>query len=122
MIVTIGSGPKVFSSGFNLKFWMAKPDTNISLSLTLYHDLLRRILTLGFPTVCVINGHAIAGGVFLALAHDHTIMISNPKFNMFLNELESGFVVPFGLIRFIREMTTTQVYKKLCLGDKIKST
>lgn len=58
------------------------------------------------PTVCAINGHAIAGGVFLALAHDHTIMVSDPKYAMNLNELANGFLVPYGLVRLVQETTT----------------
>ena len=69
------------------KFWQKNPQANIPLSLRLFHNLLKRILTFGMPTVCVVNGHAIAGGVFLALAHDHSIMVSDPKYNVYLNEL-----------------------------------
>lgn len=76
VIVTIGVGDKVFSSGFNLKFWRKNP-ANVSDSLREYHNLMRRLLTIGVPTLCVANGHTIAGGVFLCLAHDRVIMNGN---------------------------------------------
>ena len=69
VIVTIGSGALVFSSGFNLKFWKKNPN-NVTDSLTMYHNLMRRLLTIGMPTMSVVNGHAIAGGVLLCLSHD----------------------------------------------------
>lgn len=74
--MTIGSGPKVFSSGFNLKFW-AESKSNTVLSVYLYHSLLARILTINIPSLCIFNGHAIAGGLMMGLAHDKIIMNGN---------------------------------------------
>ena len=120
-MVTIGSGAKVFCSGFNIKFWAKSPD-NVSQSLLQFHNLLRRILTMGLPTVGVANGHTIAGGVFLCLVHDHTIMNGNPKFKMHMNEIDNGFVTPLGLVRIIQEHTTPLAYKRLVLGERMTST
>ena len=36
-----------------------------------------RILTLNVPTLAVVNGHAIAGGVMLAMVHDQIFMVDN---------------------------------------------
>ena len=49
-------------------------------------------------------------------------MVSDPKYNVYLNELTNGYVIPFGLVRLVSEVTTPQAYRKLCLGQKIKST
>ena len=58
----------------------------------------------------------------MALAHDHTIMISDPKNNVYLNELANGFVIPFGMVRFMCELTSPQAYRKLVLAQKLKTT
>ena len=68
-MVTIGSGAKVFCSGFNLKI-LGKGDVDaIALGLML-NPLMARILTLNVPTLCVFNGHAVAGGLFFGMCHD----------------------------------------------------
>ena len=33
--------------------------------------LMARVMVLGVPTVCVLNGITIAGGLFFAMAHDY---------------------------------------------------
>ena len=40
-------------------------------------QLLAKLMTLNVPTMAVINGHAYAGGLILALAHDFRIMKQN---------------------------------------------
>lgn len=69
VMITIGSGPRVFSSGFDLKYWKKKKG-NDTLTIKLLHVLLARLLTCNVPTLCCINGFAVAGGVLLSLAHD----------------------------------------------------
>ena len=69
VMITIGTGPKVFCSGFNLRFWQAKKG-NVESSISGLHKLLARILTVGMPSLCILNGKTVAGGVFIALAHD----------------------------------------------------
>ena len=119
IVVTIGCGPKVFSSGFNLNFWKQNPKNNIPLSISLLYELLKRIQSFGMPTVCCINGHAIAGGVFLAMVHDYRIMIWDPKFYFYLNELANGFVIPYGFIRLMKHKTTPQAFERMCMGNKV---
>jgi len=114
--VTIGSGPKVFSSGFDLKFWAAKKG-NVELALKTFHVLLARILTCNVNTLCVINGFAVAGGVFLALAHDQAIMSSNPAWRMFLNETTNGLPVPGGFVDLTLSTTSGGV-ARILLNEK----
>lgn len=69
VMVTIGSGSKVFCSGFNLKI-LGKGDVHsVALGLML-NPLMARILTLNVPTLCVFNGYSVAAGVFMGMCHD----------------------------------------------------
>ena len=86
VLVTVATGSKVFSSGFDLKYWAKNPSHPI-LSMQAYQKLLIRFLTLSVPTFCVWQGHAIAGGVFLGMAHDYIIMKDDPNLMVCLNEL-----------------------------------
>jgi len=69
VMVTINSGPRVFSSGFDLNYWKKESGNDI-ITIKMLHVFLARLLTCNVPTYCCINGFAVAGGVFLALAHD----------------------------------------------------
>jgi enoyl-CoA hydratase/carnithine racemase len=42
-----------------------------------FQKLLARILVFGLPTFSAITGHAFAGGLIFALAHDHRVMTRN---------------------------------------------
>lgn len=99
VMVTINTGPKVFCSGFNLKYW-AKAPGNGFLSIRMLHVVLARLLTVNVPTLCVVNGFAIAGGVLIALAHDKVIVNSNPNYRFWMNETENGFSIPYPLIQY----------------------
>jgi len=66
--------------------------------------------------MAIFNGHAIAGGAFLGLAHDRVIMNSNPKFTICLNEVTFGKSIPYSYVRFIKEMTSGRMGRTLLLG------
>lgn len=49
---------------------------------------MARIMVIGIPSMAVLNGHAVAGGLFLGLCHDQVIMNTvNPKCQLWVNEL-----------------------------------
>ena len=100
MMITINKSPKVFSAGFNLRHWNKDWPRNMQETIAHMRLLLARIMTLNLPTLAIINGHAIAGGAMLALAHDYAFMKSG-KHKFFLNEADIGYAVPYGMIRFI---------------------
>mmetsp|Transcript_11840 Transcript_11840/g.20019 ORF Transcript_11840/g.20019 Transcript_11840/m.20019 type:complete len:166 (+) Transcript_11840:31-528(+) len=95
IMVTIGNGSKCFSSGFDLKFWGATP-ANFFQTVLPAQNLFARILTFPIPNMCAINGHCIAAGVFLALAHEYRTMVDDTKFKIQLNELQNGIPLPWG--------------------------
>ena len=41
--------------------------------------MLANLLTINMPSLCVIDGHVIAGGVFIPLSHDRILMANKPK-------------------------------------------
>lgn len=57
-----------------------------------YIDCCLKLYSSLFPTACAINGHAIGGGCFLAMACEYRVMVSNYKIG--LNETQLGIAIP----------------------------
>ena len=72
-MVSIGTGSKIFSSGFDLEFWASKYE-NMYTSIVWFQELIARLLSFSMPTMCVFNGTAIAGGYIFGVSHDFRIM------------------------------------------------
>ena len=103
-LIVTGSG-KFFSNGLDLQFLMTQPDPNQFL-IEHYEPLLNKFLTFPLPTVALVNGHAFAGGMCLALALDYRVSIesSNPKRPILLsmNELLIRASIPAGMLSVLR--------------------
>ena len=59
--------------------------------------MLANLLTVNMPSLCVVNGHCIAGGLFIALSHDKIIMANKADIKVQLNEVFFGQTIPFGV-------------------------
>lgn len=78
--------------------------------------LLGRILGLSIPSIALINGHAIAGGFFLSMAHDWRVSRSEKgKINFALNEVKIGIFY----LRYINRNVFTS-WIECCRIIKIK--
>ncbi|KAI3399995.1 hypothetical protein diail_4829 [Diaporthe ilicicola] len=85
-VVTTSALPKFFSNGLDLGHAVARGAPFWVDSLW---ALYRRYLTYPMPTVALLNGHAFAGGLMLAMHHDYRVMNADRGFCC-LNELEFG--------------------------------
>lgn len=72
-LVTTGEG-KFYSNGLALDALGGKSADEIRAYLRGVHALFARVLAFPRATVAAINGHAFAGGLMLALAHDQRVM------------------------------------------------
>ena len=66
------------------------------------------------PLVCAVNGHAIAGGLILALCGDHRVGATHGKLG--LTELRAGFPYPAAAMLVVKVELTPQVARRLVLG------
>ncbi len=59
-------------------------------------DVRTRLAALPCPTVCLINGFALGGGLEVALACDYRIVVDNPRATMGMPEVNLGIHPGFG--------------------------
>ena len=60
------------------------------------HNVLNRIERFSFPTVAMINGHCLGGGLELALACDYRVACNEPSIRLGLPEVMLGIHPGFG--------------------------
>ncbi|KAI0552121.1 putative carnitinyl-CoA dehydratase [Xylaria curta] len=123
-IIEFGHEPGVVvtTSGIK-KFYSNGLDLGLALSTLGFweeslYPLFRRFLTYPMPTVALINGHAFAGGIFLAMHHDYRVFTGSGRGFACVNELEFGAPLPPPLSSIVRIKTTPLVYRSLVLEAK----
>jgi enoyl-CoA hydratase len=91
LLAITGAGARIFSSGADLKALQGVTGADIAARGAAALD---RITVLGVPTVALLNGHVVGGGIDLALACDWRIAVEGAKLRFIHNEL--GFSPPWG--------------------------
>ena len=71
------------------------------------------------PTLCVFNGHAVAGGLFLGLAHDFRIL--KDKSFVSLSEILIGVGMGPAWTALLNVKLQTQVVRLMIYGLRYKS-
>ena len=95
--VVLASSRGVFSAGLDLKYHLslftAGDEEEIWRWYERFRGALLRVFAYERPVVAAVNGHAIAGGLVLALCCDYRVCVdSGARFG--LNEITIGFPVP----------------------------
>lgn len=112
-VVLTGAG-RFFSGGFD--FGAARRDDKAARAIqALYRDTHLSLLTLAKPTVAMVNGHAVAGGLVLVLACDYRLAIQGGD-RVGLNEVGVGASFPKVAFEIVRLRLTNASAGKLILG------
>ena len=90
VVVLTGAGEKCFSAGMDVK------DPPQSENRSIGQELWRRVDRFTKPIIAAINGHALGGGLELAMACHFRIMADSPKIQIGLTELNLGLIPGWG--------------------------
>ena len=96
-LVVTSAHEKIWCNGIDLDWMIATVQNEGEAAqkqfLAAMYAMFKRVLTLPMPTVAAINGHAFAGGAFLAFSHDFRFMRSDRGW-ICLPEVDLG--IPLG--------------------------
>ncbi|KAK0704759.1 ClpP/crotonase-like domain-containing protein [Lasiosphaeris hirsuta] len=109
-VVTTSGTPKFYSNGLDLEHALS---IETFLPRVLY-KLFNRFLTYPMPTVALLNGHAFAGGLMLAMHHDYRVMNAARGFAC-INELEFGVPLKPAMSAVFRLKLPAATYRTLVL-------
>ncbi|KAK3314770.1 ClpP/crotonase-like domain-containing protein [Apodospora peruviana] len=110
VVVTTSGIPKFYSNGLDLELALSDPSF---LPESLY-KLFARFLTYPMPTIALLNGHAFAGGLMLAMHHDYRVMNPSKGFAC-VNELDFGVPLKPAMSAIFRLKLAPQVYRSVAL-------
>lgn len=91
VVIITGGKKKCFSAGFDVS-----DAANADIISPKGRELWRKVDRLSKPTIAVINGHALGGGLELALSCHFRIMVDDPKALLGLTELNLGIIPGWG--------------------------
>jgi enoyl-CoA hydratase len=115
-LVLTGSGG-IFSAGVNLFKVRDGGADYVATFLPRLTGSLLRLFTLPLPVVAAVNGHAIAGGLVLALACDHRVMAEGAG-KLGLTELLVGVPFPTAALEIVRFQAPGRTVQDLILSGR----
>jgi enoyl-CoA hydratase/carnithine racemase len=101
-VVFTGAHEKYFSNGLDLAWLITQPQEAWSDFLVDFDRLLHRVFTYPKPVAAAVNGHAFAGGLFLALCADWRVMRQDRGW-LCIPEIDLGLDLPPGNIALIQQ-------------------
>jgi 3-hydroxyacyl-CoA dehydrogenase/enoyl-CoA hydratase/3-hydroxybutyryl-CoA epimerase len=123
--VIITSAKKTFFAGGDLNDLKTATRENSDEIATFVREgkaVLRRLETLGKPVVAAINGAALGGGLEIALACHHRIVVDDPKAVLGFPEVQLGLLPGAGgVVRTVRMLGIVNALMQLLLqGQRLR--
>jgi enoyl-CoA hydratase len=113
--IVLGSSlPGIFSAGWDLPLLVDRDRPAMEEFVGAYCDLVRQIFVAGPPVVAALSGHAIAGGLVVAMAADERIAAEG-KGKFGLSEVILGVSVPQCLMEPFRHVLGAREMERLAV-------
>lgn len=104
--VLLTSGRKLFSPGLDLATLVTYDRPTMRAFMERFSEWLLALVDCEKPVIAAINGHAIAGGLVLALTADWRILREGAEIG--LNEVKIGVPLPFGVAKLLEDAVPRQ--------------
>ena len=122
--VVLTSAKKTFFAGGDLndlKTVTREQSAEFAAGLREIKGQLRRLETLGVPVVAAINGAALGGGLEIALATHHRVIVDDPKAKLGFPEVKLGLLPGAGgVVRTVRMFGIVDAMMQLLLQGQEK--
>ena len=120
-LALLSAKPGGFAAGADIHALGALRDpTHLVPHIERVHDILRRLEALAFPTVAVIHGHCVGGGLELALACRYRIARLDPATRLGLPEVRLGIFPGYGgTVRATRTIGHLQALELMLSGRSL---
>lgn len=115
-MVLTGAG-KAFSAGLDLKLVPTYDRAQQNELLRVLNQALYQLYSMPIPTVAAVNGHAIAGGLVLALACDMRIAVDSGAL-LGLTEVRAGVPFPVAAMAVVKAELPPATARVLVLGGR----
>ena len=99
--------PKIFSGGFALPIIGGWERSELADFFAGFWRCVQTLLRFPCPTVCAVNGHAVAGGFILSLATDLRV-VGKGSIKLGLSETKLAVAVPAGTLELLAARTSEQ--------------
>ncbi len=106
-----------FCAGLNLKKVPLYSPAEQKEIIASFNRLLYELYSLPLPTIAAINGHAIAGGLILAVACDYRIGV-NANFKMGLTEAKVGVPFPVVAMELAKGEVSKSFFRRMVLSGE----
>ncbi len=116
-VIIKGAGEKFFSAGLDVSDSVNIPETS-----RMGRILWKRVDRFPKPTIAVINGYALGGGLELAMACHFRLMVDSPGVSVGLTELNLGIIPGWGgTQRLPRLVGRTKALDMILFSKKISA-
>ncbi len=118
VLVIRGKGEKAFSTGANLKEFAGLDHDGVTHWIKYGNEVFNFLESMHIPSVAIINGYALGGGLELALSCDLRIATNYAKFSF--PELKHGWLPGWGgMTRLKRLIGESRAKELIMLGEMI---
>jgi enoyl-CoA hydratase len=116
-IVLSGVG-RAFSAGVDTKAAATLDREGQRAGVEAINSLVATLFALPVPAVAAVNGHALGGGLIVALACDVVVM-TRAECKLGLTEVVAGVPFPAAPLEVCRQRLSPPVYNDLCLTGRV---
>lgn len=117
-LVLAGAGG-VFSAGVDTRAFAAYSGGERAEMVWAITRTIHRLYGLSFPTVAAVGGHALGGGLVMALACDLRIAADAADAKLGLTEARAGIPFPAGPLEVIRAELPPSLLRRLTLSSTV---